>query len=101
MMRVVLAVLMLLLSPCLLPSAAAAQDVKLEVRSADTVKSVLERHVGKRVGVVLHTGQELTGVVTTVGDKLVHLSELSGREFFDAAVSLEQVAAVVVRVRGR
>lgn len=100
-MRVAFAVLMLLFSPCLPLSTAAAQEAKFEVRSADTVKSLLERHVGKRVGVVLHTGQELSGVVTTVGDKLVHLSELSGREFFDAAVSLEQVAAVVVRVRGR
>ena len=78
-----------------------AQDPKLEVRSTDTVKSVLERQVGKRVGVVLITGPELSGVVTSVGDKVVHLSELSGREFFDAAVNLEHIGAVVVRVRGR
>ena len=78
-----------------------AQDAKLEVRSTDTVKSVLERQVGKRVSVVLVTGPEVSGVVGSVGDKVVHLSELSGREFFDAAVSLEHIAAVVVRVRGR
>ena len=83
-----------------LPSAY-AQDGKLEVRSADTVKSVLERHAGKRVSVVLNTGQELSGVVSSVGDKVVHLSELSGREFFDAVVSLEHVRAVVLRVRAR
>jgi hypothetical protein len=100
-MRMVVVVLMLLVSPCLPLSTAAAQEAKLEVRSADTVKSLLERQVGKRVGVVLHTGQELTGVVTTVGDKVVHLSELSGRDFFDAVVNLEQVAGVVVKVRGR
>ena len=78
-----------------------AQDTKLEVRSADTVKSVLERQVGKRVSVVLSRDQELSGVVSSVGDKVVHLSELSGREFFDAVVSLEHIRAVVVRVRGR
>ena len=82
-------------------SGAYAQDGKLEVRSADTVKSVLERQVGKRVSVVLGTGTELSGVVSSVGDKVVHLSELSGREFFDAVVSLEHVRAVVLRVRGR
>ena len=53
------------------------------------------------MSVVLTTGQELSGVVSSVGDKVVHLSELSGREFFDAAVSLEHIRAVVVRVRGR
>lgn len=100
-MRLALTMLMPLLALCLSAGSLDAQETKLEVQKADTVKSVLERHVGKRVGVVLHTGQELTGVVKTVGDKVVHLSELSGREFFDAAVSLERVAAVVVRMRTR
>jgi hypothetical protein len=100
MMRLPSIVLALSLAVCLSASAVAAQD-KLEVKSADTVKSVLERHAGKRVGVVLHTGQELTGVVTSVGDKVVHLSELSGREFFDAVVSLDRIGAVVIRTRTR
>jgi len=80
---------------------AGAQDAKLEVRSSDTVRTVLERQVGKRVSVVLTTGPELAGVVTSVGDKVVHLSELTGREFFDAVVNLDQVGAVVIRARGR
>ena len=94
-----LALVALVAASC--PPVAYAQDGKLEVRSADTVKSVLERQVGKRVSVVLGTGTELSGVVSSVGDKVVHLSELSGREFFDAVVSLEHVRAVVLRVRGR
>ena len=93
-------VLVALVAVTCLPGAY-AQDTKLEVRSADTVKSMLERQVGKRVGVVLTTVQELSGVVSSVGDKVVHLSELSGREFFDAVVSLEHIRAVVVRVLGR
>ena len=80
---------------------AAAQEAKLEVRSNDTVRTVLERQVGKRVSVVLTTGPELAGVVTSVGDKVVHLSELTGREFFDAVVNLDQVGAVVIRTRPR
>jgi hypothetical protein len=79
----------------------AAQEAKLEVRSNDTVRTVLERQVGKRVSVVLTTGPELAGVVTSVGDKVVHLSELTGREFFDAVVNLDQVGAVVIRTRSR
>ena len=57
--------------------------------------------MGKRVSVVLTTGPELAGVVTSVGDKVVHLSELTGREFFDAVVNLDQVGAVVIRTRAR
>jgi hypothetical protein len=84
----------------LAPSTSTAQD-KLEVRKADTVKSLLERQVGKRVGLVLTTGPELTGIVADVGDQVVHLSQLGGREFFDAVVSLDRISAVVVRARGQ
>jgi hypothetical protein len=31
----------------------------------------------------------------------VHLSELSGRDFFDAVIILDCISAVVVRVRAR
>jgi len=80
---------------------AQAQDAKLEVLSADTMRSVLERQMGKRVAVVLTTGPELAGIVTKVGDKVLHLSELTGREYSDAVVNLEQIGAVVIRVRSR
>jgi len=36
-----------------------------------------------------------------VGSHVAHLTELGGREFFDAVVSLDQVQAVIVRARGR
>ena len=47
------------------------------------------------------SGAELTGTITKVGEHVVHLSELAGREFFDAVVSLDQLPAVVIRTRGR
>jgi hypothetical protein len=90
-----------LLACLVAPSAARAQDVKLEVKDADSVKSVLERYVGKRVALVMASGPDLTGTVVKVGERVVHLGELQGREFFDAAVSLDRVSAVVIRVRNR
>ena len=84
-----------------LPIPVSAQDAKLEVKGTDTVRTVLERQMGKRVSVVLTTGPELAGVVTVVGDKVVLLSKVSGRELFDAVVSLEQIGAVLIRVDGR
>ena len=83
------------------PAIAGAQDARLEVKDGDSLKSVLERHVGKRVSLVMGAGPELTGVVVKVGANVVHLGELGGREFFDAAVSLDRISAVVVRVRSR
>lgn len=76
-----------------------AEEHMLDLNSPDAIKQVLEQQVGKRVKVKLSSGQELEGKVTKVGAQVVQLSELSGMEFFDATVRLDQVAAVLVRVR--
>ena len=83
------------------PSIAVAQDSRLDVKDGDSLKALLERHVGKRVALVMGSGPELTGVVVKVGANVVHIGELGGREHFDAAVSLDRISAVVVRVRTR
>ena len=78
----------------------AAEVTKMEIQSSDTVKSVLTRYAGKQVKLRLKGGEEMGGVVTKVGDNVVHLSELSGKEFYDAVVSLDAIGAVIVRARG-
>jgi len=81
------------------PPAVAAQ-AKFQIESWDTVKSVLERHVGRVVRLRLQSGEELTGTVTKVGDTMVQLSELAGREFFDAVIPIDRISAVILRTRG-
>jgi hypothetical protein len=82
-------------------TAAIAQETsKLAVAKSDTIRTVLEKHAGQRISVKLNSGEELTGIVRSVGDKLVHLGELSGREYFDAVIDHDEIAAVIVRVRG-
>jgi len=76
-----------------------ADEGAMQIQSADTVKSVLERSAGQTVGVRLGSGEELRGKVGRVGDHLVQLSELSGREFFDAIVPLDAIQAVVIKAR--
>lgn len=80
--------------------AIAQEPAKMAVAKNDTIRTVLEKHSGQRVTVKLDSGEELTGIVRSVGDKLVHLGELSGKEYFDAVIDHEEVAAVIVRVRG-
>ncbi len=76
-----------------------ASAAPLTVSADDSIQTVLAAHKGKSVTVKLNSGEELTGKVGDVTAKLVVLQELSGKEFFDAAVSLEKIAAVVVRAR--
>jgi hypothetical protein len=53
------------------------------------------------VEVRLKNGEKLIGKVELVGANVVHLSALTGQEFFDAAVALTDISAVVVRTGGK
>ncbi len=86
-----------LLCAALLSPAAHAQE--LTVKADDSVQSVLAAQKGKRVTLRLVSGQELGGVVREVTAKLVVVGGVTGREFFDAAVPLERVEAVLVRTK--
>ena len=72
---------------------------ELSVGANDTVQSVLAAQKGKRVTVRLSGGQELTGTVREATARLVVLGGLTGREFFDAAIPLDKVEAVIVRTK--
>ena len=82
------------------PAAQVATAVRFEEQ--DSVSSLLKRHEGRVVKLRLAgSGEEITGKVQKVGKELVHLSEVAGREFYDALVRVDQVSAVVVQARGR
>lgn len=59
----------------------------------------LKDREGKIATVLLTSGTELTGKVSNVSDDSVKLSELAGKEFFDAVIDMDDVQAVVVRAR--
>lgn len=80
---------------------AQAGEASLATDKDDTVGTVLRQHIGKTVTLKLSSGQDLTGKVQQVGNHLVVLASLRGLEFYDAAVELAHVSAVVVRVRNK
>ncbi|SLM48723.1 conserved protein of unknown function [Nitrospira japonica] len=78
---------------------ATAEEPQLDLNSPDVIKQVLDQQVGKRVKVKLKSGQDIEGKVARVGSHAVHLTELSGMEFFDATVKVDDVTTVIVKVR--
>jgi hypothetical protein len=72
---------------------------KIELQPSDTILSLLQRNIGKVVELRMKSGERIGGKVETVGIKLVHLSQLTGAEFSDAAVDGEAVAAIIVRTK--
>lgn len=79
---------------------AQAEEAKFEPRKDDAIKTLLARQVGQPVKIRLKAGEELGGTLTMVGDHVAYLSRLSGREYFDAAVNLDAIAAVIIKARG-
>lgn len=74
---------------------------KIDLQASDTVLSILQKNVGQTVELRMKSGEKIGGKVEKVGDKLVHLSQLTGAEFFDAAVDTADIAAVVVRTKAK
>jgi hypothetical protein len=76
-------------------------QAKLDFEPGDAVRAVIERNAGQVLELRLKSGEKIGGKVEKVGEKMVHLSQLSGAEFFDAVVALDDVSAVVIRTKGR
>ena len=77
-----------------------ADENKFELNESYGIKDVLNSYMGKRVSVKTETGETLEGTVTKVGSHLVHISKLSGKDFYDAIVVIDKINSVIIRVRG-
>lgn len=83
------------------PAIVSAQEAKYEMKVSAKMADVLAENTGKRVAIRLVSGEEVEGTVTLVGKDLVHVSRLSGKEFYDAVISLDKIAAIRMKVRDK
>jgi hypothetical protein len=78
-------------------TAMAIEGVKFDtsVSMADNLKT----YVGKDVILHLRSGKTLQGYVRSVGNGLIHLEKLAGKDFYDALVRIEDVSAIEAKLR--
>ncbi len=81
-------------------SSLSGQD-KIGLQSNATVLGILQGSAGKTVELHLNSGEKIGGRVEQVTDNVVHLSHLTGAEFFDAFVDGKDISAVVIRTGGK
>lgn len=62
---------------------------------ADNLKTFL----GKDVFIHLRSGITLEGYVKSIGDHLIHLEKLAGKDFYDALVRIEDIGAIEAKFR--
>jgi hypothetical protein len=76
-----------------------AEEAKFELNAQFGVKEVLSSQIGKRVSLRTDSGEALEGTLTKVGDRLVHISKLSGKDFYDAVVVIDRISSIVFKAR--
>ncbi len=91
--------LLALLAVVALVSPNALAQSKIDLQAIDTIRSVLQRQVGKAVELRLKSGEKIAGKLEKVTDKMAHLAQITDADFYDAAVDLDSVAAIVWRAR--
>ena len=79
----------------------AADDAAFKLKPSDTMRDVISEYSGKVLALRLESGEELEGTITMVGNGLVHISKLTGKDFYDAVVSSDKISAVRMRTRTR
>ena len=94
----------LVLSAAALPSTAAAQsDAKTYVQfnTAHSFADILKQAMELKVRITLHlrSGIELGGHVAEVSTHHVVLKGLTQRDFYDAVVRIQEIAAIEARAR--
>lgn len=72
---------------------------QIEFLPDDNVKTLLQRQVGKTVELRMRSGEKISGKLERVGDTMVHLTQLTGAEFYEAAVAMDGINAVVMRAK--
>lgn len=71
----------------------------LSIKPGDTLQKQIAAQKGKKITVKLLAGEELTGTVRDVSNELLQLGELTGKEYFDAMIDLNKIAAILVRTK--
>lgn len=71
----------------------------LDVTKSDTLASVLKKQADKTVTLKMVSGQDITGKLQSVGDHVVYISRIRGIEYYDAVIDLDDILAMVVRVK--
>ncbi len=82
-------------------------DAKAEVASIEgasynvnsSIAANLKALAGKKVNITLNSGNALSGFVKEVGNHLIHLEKLDGKDFCDALIRIDAISAIDTRFR--
>lgn len=83
------------------PSAQEVKDEQIIQYYLDrTLADNLLMFKGKYVRITLSSGETISGIVKNVNNELLHLEQLTGRNFSDALIRVRDISAMDAKFRG-
>lgn len=79
------------------PAAFAAGVLKFEPKTSTTMREALVDLKKERVSLTLESGEQIEGIVTMVGNSIVYITQLTGKVYYDAVVSIDKISAITLR----
>ncbi len=77
-----------------------AEEKKPIVNVSDGIREILTANIGKRISIKTDSGEAIEGSVVSVGNQLVHLEKLTGKDFYDSVICIDKITSVTIKVRG-
>ena len=91
--------LLIIVAGFILWQGGAVAEEKSEFNPYVGIKENFLVNVGKRISVRTESGETIEGSIARVGDHLVHISKLSGKDFYDAIVRMDKIESFSFRAR--
>jgi small nuclear ribonucleoprotein (snRNP)-like protein len=66
---------------------------------SSSLKDNLKIYLGKDVLIHLRSGKTFQGYVKSVDDNFAHLEKLSGKDFYDVLIRIEDISAIEAKFR--
>ena len=99
-MRRIFALVLIVMAFSLMFTNLLAEEKKYDLKASSNIGDILRENTGKRVYVRMDSGEEVSGIIAKVGDHLVQISGVAGRDFYDAAIRIDRISTVMFKVRG-
>lgn len=59
----------------------------------------LQAYMGKDVVIYLRSGKYFQGYVKAIGNNLIHVEKIAGKDFYDALIRIDDITAIEARFR--
>ena len=83
----------------ILAQGSAIADEGTEFKPFVSIKENFLVNVGKRISLRTESGDTIDGTIARVGDQNVHISKLTGKDFYDAIVRIDKIESFTFRAR--